>query len=45
MNTRNVMLAIETDKKLMVIFGLMVLDVFVFIGLLITAGIIWSILF
>ena len=45
MNARNVMQVIDIDKKLMVLFGLMVLDGVLFIGLLITAGILWSILF
>jgi hypothetical protein len=44
MNARNVILAIDTDKKLMVLLGLMVLDGVVFIGLLITAGV-WLVLF
>jgi hypothetical protein len=38
MNARNVIQAIDADKKLMVLLGLMVLDGVVFIGLIITAG-------
>jgi hypothetical protein len=44
MNARNVIQAIDTDKKLMVLLGLMVLDGVVFIWLLITSGI-WLVLF
>ncbi|MCX6008007.1 MAG: hypothetical protein NTZ34_12215 [Chloroflexi bacterium] len=44
MNARNVIQAIDTDKKLMVLLGLVVLDGAVFIGLLITAGV-WLVLF
>ena len=43
MINRNVIQAINKDKKLMVLFGGMVLDGVIFIGLLITAGI-WFIL-
>ena len=44
MNARNVIQAIDADKKLMVLLGLMVMDGAVFIGLLIAAGI-WLVLF
>jgi hypothetical protein len=44
MNARNVIQAIDTDKKLMFLLGLMVLDGVVFIGLLVTAGV-WLVLF
>jgi hypothetical protein len=44
MNARNVIQAIDADKKLMVLLGLMVLDGVVFIGLIITAGM-WLVLF
>ena len=41
MKARNVIQATNNDRKLLVLFGGMVLAVVMIIGLLITAGMIW----